>query len=185
METWDEIDLEKVASGIKVLGEMLKEYLMQKWGLKDPIEVLEDCIKHGEWFKGIVLSTTFIEGVGKMVLVSHFKGTISEEKINGIRSVERSIIFLYASKIIDQPTYTKMIEVNEYRNDIVHIEPFTEPYLEPKEAERIIRKAISCLEALFKAWVKEKPEEIIKLPPKPKNSINRVSKGRLTQYSIS
>jgi len=47
-----------------------------------------------------------------------------------------------------------MMEVKEYRNDIVHLEPFTEPKLQPRKAKRIIRKAIACLKALLEKWPK-------------------------------
>lgn len=126
-------------------------------GLRSPIEVLRDCIKQKEWFKGIVLSTAFFEGVGERLLSAHFKETISPDKIENLRSVEKIIILLFASGIIDQPIYTKMIEVNDFRNDIVHLrtlEAPTDPKLQPKKAERIIEKAIACLQDLCKRILK-------------------------------
>jgi len=78
-------------------------------------------------------------------------------------------MFLYASKLIDQPTYSKMMEVKEYRNTLVHLEPFTEPKIQPKEAKDVIRKAITCIEQLLKIPDNEDLEELIKFPPKPES----------------
>jgi len=45
------------------------EILGKKWGIQNPTEVLRECIEKEEWFKGIVLSATFFEGVGAKVLL--------------------------------------------------------------------------------------------------------------------
>lgn len=75
-------------------------------------------------------------------------------------------MFLSASGNIDQVTYSKMMEVKDYRDSIVHLEPYTRLKIQPKEARRMIKKAIECLEPLMERLVETEP--IIKLPPKPK-----------------
>jgi len=122
-------------------------------GIQLPTDVLRDCIKQKEWFKGIVLSTAFFEIVGKRILSGKFKEKIRSKRFERLQSVDRIIMLLFVSGTIDQPTYCKMVEVNSFRNDIVHIETLSEPKLNPKEAEKTINKAISCLELLMKKMV--------------------------------
>ena len=54
---------------IELIKTFLLGYLLKKWGILDPITALEDCLKRKEWFKGVILSTTFFEAIGKRVLV--------------------------------------------------------------------------------------------------------------------
>ena len=161
--------IEKLASSLAPIARAFVEFLMERWGIRDPIEVLKECIEHREWFKGIVLSTAFFEGIGKNVLVNHFEGQIKSERIEHLR-LEHIIMFLYTTKIIDQDTYSRMIKVKVFRNNIVHLDPFTELKLKPKEAEDIIGEAIICLSPLIKILFesKEKENNLIKLPPRPK-----------------
>ena len=160
----------ELVSALAPIVQAFFEFLMKRWGIRDPITVLTECIEQREWFKGIVLSTAFFEGMRRKVLLDHFKGRMCPERIEHLRSLEQIIMFLYASGIIDQSTYSKMIEVNKFRNNLVHLEPFTEPKLQPRAAEKTIEKAISCLCPLIEKWSedKEKESELIEFPPKPK-----------------
>jgi len=147
--------------------------LLRYWEISDPIQVLRKCIKDKKWFEGIVLSTTFFEGVGTGVLKAHFQNRIDAKKFERIRSVEQIIVLLHASGIIKEPTYSKMVEVNKFRNSMVHFELSTpQPQLEPKEAKRIIQKAISCLGILYK---KQTPMRLEFLSPKPNDEEKRNS----------
>lgn len=134
---------------VDVLGSILKlfeDFLK----IELPTTVLRSCVKQKEWFKGIVLSTAFFEVVGKRILVDKFKEKIRPERFEHLQSVDQIITLLFVSKVIDQSIYTKMIKVNSYRNDIVHIGTLLEPKLDSKEAESIINNAIDCLELLIK-----------------------------------
>lgn len=139
---------------------MITETLRKMWEISSPILILKNCIRHEEWFKGVVLSTAFLEGIGVRVLSGHFKGNIAPEKFEHIRSVAQIIVLLYASGIINQSTYSKMIEVNEFRNDLVHIEPYTPQRMKPEKAKKIIKKAITCLKVLLEKWPSPKVKEI-------------------------
>jgi len=153
------------------LVESIVKALMSYWGIRDPTDVLRECIKKREWFKGVVLSTTFFEGIGKRLLIEYFKNKVGSEKFERVRSTEQIIIFLYISEIIDQKTYCKMMEVNKFRNDIVHIEVFAEPRLNPRKARRIIKKAIACLKTLIEKMAKGEEKIIqLKVLPKPKGT---------------
>lgn len=141
---------------------LLKAY----WAISDPVQVLRQCIKDEEWFRGIVLSTAFFEGIGKAILQGHFQDRIASKKFKHIQSVDRIILLLYVSGRIKKPTYSKMVEVNKFRNAVVHF-PLGTPQepLEPEEAKRIIHKAISCLKILIK---KVPPMHLKSKSPNPK-----------------
>lgn len=142
--------------------------LVEKWGIQP--EILGECIKNREWFKGVVLSTAFLEVIGMGLLQSHFSGKIKPERIEHLR-FEQMVMLLYASEIIEQPIYSKMIEVNQFRNDIVHFKTLLPPKLPPKKAEANIKKAVTCLKPLIKEYFKKiMKEEIdrLKLPSKTK-----------------
>ena len=79
-----------------------------------------------------------------------------------MRSIEQIIVFLRASRIIKQPIYCKMMDVNKFRNKLVHFEGTPEK-LDPIEAEKIIRKAIDCLDELIKKIPQHKDDEIINI----------------------
>ena len=146
---------------VSILGQVLLEY----WKIRDPVVILRECIEDREWFKGIVLSTAFLEGIGKTVLEGHFKEQIASERFKNLR-LELIIMFLRGSGIIDQSTYSDMMKVKDFRDNTVHLEPFTEPKLKAKKAERIIGKAIICLQTLIEK-LPASEKEIIELPPKP------------------
>ena len=152
------------------LIESIVKALMSYWGIRDPRDVLRECIKKREWFKGVVLSTTFFEGIGKRLLIEYFKNKVGSDKFERVRSTEQIIIFLYVSEIIDPKTYCKMMEVNKFRNDIVHMEVFAEPRLKPKKARKMIKKAIACLETLIEKLARARIVRLrIKTPQEPTN----------------
>lgn len=126
-----------------VILKVLKLWITQL-KLQAPIQTLREAIEQKQWFSGIVLGTAFFEVWGLELLKEHFKGKISEDKLEDLR-LEEIILLLYSSKIIDQPTYTRIMEVKEVRNRIVH-----NPYelLELDRPETLIKKAIDCLKAL-------------------------------------
>lgn len=151
----------------KILELANKEFsivLEEVWGIQNPTGILEECIEKEEWFKGVVLSATFFEGIGAKVLLLHYKRqmkalnkrTLAEtikadkmiaEKIGDL-SVNSILILLYALGIIEPSTYLKMVKVNKDRNDLVHRQsPFAKP--EGKEARRTIEMAIKCLHKLM------------------------------------
>jgi len=119
-----------------------------------PNEVLRMAIENEQWIAGIVLSTMYFEHFGIEKLKEKFRGRIEPERIENLH-LEAVIMFLLASGIIDENTYSKMLEISKERNKIVHrITGIVD--LEPEEAEKLIKKAIKCLVALGH------------LPPKPK-----------------
>ena len=114
--------------------------------VRAPIKILKNSIKNEEWFKGIILSTVLFEIIGQLQLQNHFEGKIKPQRFERL-GLEQIIMFLFASELIDQPTYTKMMEVRRSRNRLVHRlgEGLT---LDPKQAKATIIKTIKCLKAL-------------------------------------
>ena len=132
-------------SSIKVdIGSVLVELVESLVGA--PIKILRNSIKNEEWFKGIILSTVLLEVIGQLKLRARFEGKIKPQRFERL-GLEQIIMFLFASELIDQSTYTKMMEVRRMRNKLVHRlgEGLT---LDPKEAKATINKAIECLKAL-------------------------------------
>jgi len=121
-----------------------------------PIPMLKEAIKKEKWFSGIVMASAFFELVGLELLKRKFKNKISSEKLENLR-LEQIILVLYGSKIINQPTYTKMMEVKDVRNRIVH-NPHELEKLKEKDARKLIKNAIDCLKAL---GVHEKEPKIV------------------------
>lgn len=74
-------DLNDLTSKLAPFVMEFLEFLKEKWGIRDPVKVLKECIRHREWFKGVVLSTAFFEGIGREVLISHFKDKINSKRI--------------------------------------------------------------------------------------------------------
>lgn len=126
---------------------------------KHPIIILETCIDNKEWFKGIVLSTAFFEGVGRLVLEESLEGKIELRRLK-FCSLDQIILLLFSSGHIDQKTYTQMMEVKKYRNKIVHIELYKHVKIEPDLAEKKISKAIKCIKVLFDAHKRLKESKI-------------------------
>ncbi len=122
----------------------LLELWITRLKLEAPIPTLREAIKQKQWFSGIVMSTAFFEVWGLELLKEKFQGKIADDRLERLR-LEEIILLLYSSKIIDQRTYTKMMEVKEVRNRIVH-----NPYklLELEKPETLISKAVDCLMAL-------------------------------------
>lgn len=58
------------------------------------------------------------------------------------------IILLYGSGLINGNTYSKMMEIKKKRNKLVHDSWTQQIELDPQDAEKLIKKAIECLEIL-------------------------------------
>jgi len=121
--------------------------LLELWSIRlkfeAPIYELREAVEKEQWFSGIVMATAFFEFWGLELLKEKFEGKISRDKFEDLR-LEEIILLLYSSEVINQPIYTKMMEVKKVRNKIVH-----NPYelLELDKPEILIEKAIDCLKA--------------------------------------
>jgi len=116
---------------------------------------LTDFIKKKQWFAGIIVSASFIESIGKMRLHWRFEGKISKDKIDRL-TLDETIMFLHASGVIKQQTYTKMQQVRDARNRVAHkVVDALKIEKKPKEAKKTIEQTIECLGVLLNLPFKE------------------------------
>jgi len=126
---------------VKELGLGVDAILVYK-----PRVYILDALENKDWFKGIVLSATFFEHFGLERLKEHFKGKISPKRLEDL-NLASIITLLFGCNIIDESTYTRMIEVKNKRNDLVH-QPWENVVLSDKDGKTILKKALQCLKAL-------------------------------------
>lgn len=129
-----------------------------------PISLLKDTLEKHDWFKGLIMSTTFLEMFGFLTLQTYYEQKVNREHHKKIGKffhrigLERIITLLYFSGLIKRDTYTKMIEINKARNKLVHhvrrindnefaFEDKIDGNFE-KKAIKQIKSAIKCLEEL-------------------------------------
>jgi len=129
-----------------------------------PLDRLRETIDKKEWFKGLILSTTFFEMCGFIILTSYFelrkKGPehrkIVTEFFKRI-SVSKLLQLLYLCDFIELGTYRKMNAINKERNLWVHRKKHEKngvAYLigvEQKDIKKIMKlisDAINCLKEL-------------------------------------
>ena len=119
---------------------------------RGPIPSLENAIEEKDWFKGLVLSVTWLERFGYLKLKKCFAlKEIKSDKLLERLSLREIALFLYGLEEIDKTTYDRIIKVNKERNKAVH-QKENRAFFRSKEAnkkyEPLIREAISCLRIL-------------------------------------
>ncbi|MEM3705974.1 MAG: hypothetical protein QXX59_08725 [Candidatus Bathyarchaeia archaeon] len=152
-ERRDDIRGDAIPPSLAEIAVFLKQDLkvgVQKFLVKSPREILEDAIRNGEWFKGIVLSTAFFEHFGSIILERHTNGGIRNNKLK--LTLEKILRLLYDFKLVDESVYLKMQEIRKERNKLVH-NPFVD--VDENRSRRLIEDAIGCLEKLGVADVEE------------------------------
>jgi hypothetical protein len=116
--------------------------------IQNPAKALEDKIKRKSWFEGVILAAALLESIGMAKLKTYYK----KRAVDDLQTVDRLncgkiAVYLFGVGLVDQPTYSKMILIDRQREELV--KKIRDQYkLKPEEAEKIIRKAIECLEAL-------------------------------------
>jgi hypothetical protein len=117
-------------------------------------EMLEETIREKNWVVGVILSASALEDISKRELAKMFNDKVKSERIDHL-TFEETIMFLLASKKIDQKTYSKLMGIKETRNDIAHdiimqVTTLLATFLKKEEPdlERTIRNAIECLDVI-------------------------------------
>ena len=136
--------LEKKRKIIKEIARKALEVL-DEWEVS-PIRILREAIQKKEWYRGVVLSTTFLEFYGLGALEARYYRKIKSERLRHM-SLEQIIMFLYASGMITLSTYRDMMGIKRLRNELVH-KAWTEFLINPKEAQSLIEKAIEIIKIL-------------------------------------
>jgi hypothetical protein len=126
-----------------------------------PLGLLKEAIDNRDWFTGLVLSTTFFEMFGLMMLSSYFgRGKKDSEHRNIVADcldrigLMKLIQLLYLCGFVRLGTYRKMKSIVKERNTWIHRVKGGKKYLidaEEKDIEKImnlITDAINCLKEL-------------------------------------
>ena len=129
-----------------------------------PLDLLKETIDNQDWFKGLILSTTFFEMFGLMMLDSYFrqgkKGPEQHKIVADFLArlrLMKLIQLLYLCDFIKLETYRKMKNIVKERNKWIHRAQRGKrdfAYLidvEEEDTEKImnlIADAIDCLKEL-------------------------------------
>lgn len=107
---------------------------------------MEEKIEKKTWFEGLILATALLESISVTKLRVYYQGKLDDlGKIDNL-SFEKIAMFLFGLGIIDQSTYSRMIIVNQQKEELTKNIRF-QYKLKPEEAENIIGKAIECFKA--------------------------------------
>ena len=99
---------------------------MMAWDIH-PLVLLKETIKKRDWFKGLILSTTFFEMFGLMTLNSYFRQEKKGSEQHNIVTdffdrvgLMKLIQLLYLCGFIELGTYRKMKAIVKERNKWIH-----------------------------------------------------------------
>lgn len=114
--------------------------------------VLKEAIQKGNWVEGIVLSKEYLENY----LYYRLRNYLGSKRIRAYPFLKGMPLWKMAwilkeLRVIDDKTYSLIREVNAYRNKMLHEYDLPEQ-IEPKEAKRIIEKAMECFEAIISSY---------------------------------
>lgn len=119
----------------------------------NPIPDIEKSLKEQDYFKAATFLAAILEYYGRLAIIGKLEKEnrkVDEKRIDRF-SLEEVSIFLYGLKIIDQPCYSVLIELNKLRNDLMHIKDVVKFRKRcGKEAEATIRRAMKCIDILVK-----------------------------------
>lgn len=129
-----------------------------------PLGLLKETIENQDWFKGLILSTTYFEMCGLIILHTYFvqekKGSEQHKVVTDFLDrvgVMKITQLLYLCDFIEFETYRKMRDIVKERNNWIHraqrekkdfsylIKPEQQ---DMKKAMNLIADAIDCLKEL-------------------------------------
>jgi len=119
----------------------------------NPIPEIEKSLKEQDYFRAATFLAAILEYYGRLVINKKLETegrNVDEQRIDRF-SLEEVPVFLYGLKVIDQPSYSALIELNKLRNSLLHIKNAAEFRKRcGNEAEATIRKAMKCIDILVK-----------------------------------
>lgn len=109
----------------------------------DPIAELKQCISTNRFFEGLVLATSYYQVLAVDKIIRYLKKKKKSVDVEKIRRMQVSeiLFFLYCHDIISESENTQMIEVNKYRNEVVH---FLIKKIDPVIVTKLIEHSIEC-----------------------------------------
>ena len=84
---------------------------------------IEKALKEQDYFKAATFLAAILEYYGKLAINGKLETEnrkVDEKRIDRFGLVEVSV-FLYGLKVIEQPCYSALVELNRLRNDLMHI----------------------------------------------------------------
>ncbi len=119
----------------------------------NPIPEIEKSLREQDYFRAATFLAAIIEYYGRLAINGKLEmenRNVDEQRIDRFSLAEISV-FLYGLKVIDQPCYSALIELNKLRNSLLHIKDAVEfRKKRGNEAEATIRRAIKCIDVLVK-----------------------------------
>lgn len=116
----------------------------------NPVEELRRFLSDKKYFVGIIMSTAFFEHYGMKKIKNHFDTSgihIGENRIERLPLGE-IIVVLYGLGLVTEQTYSKMFEVKQKRDNLVH--DISAKYeLTQNDGRRTLEKAIQCMDDLM------------------------------------
>jgi hypothetical protein len=128
-----------------------------------PIRILKDSLENHDWFKGLILSATFLEMFGFLSLRIYYEQKIDRKHHKEIGNflnrlgLSRTIKLLYFNGFIKHNTFLKMTKIIKARNKLVHpIQKMGKDFvfaegsdhIPIETVEKMIEDAIGCLKEL-------------------------------------
>jgi len=151
----------KCGKDLKVVGRRIVLSIVESITLSDsvedsliinPIPEIEKSLKDQDYFKATTLFAAVLEYYGKQAILGKLRAenrNVDEERIEKLSLGEVSV-FLYGLKIIDQPCYSALLDLNKLRNNFLHIKDMAEfRRICGSEAETTIRRAMKCVNMLI------------------------------------
>jgi uncharacterized OB-fold protein len=121
--------------------------------ITNSIPEIEKALKEQDYFKATTFLAAILEYYGKQVIIGKLKNEGRSVDSDGIDRFHLSevAIFLYGLKVIDQPCYSALKDLNKLRNSLLHIKDMDEFRMKSgKEAEATIRNAMECIGVLVR-----------------------------------
>ena len=117
-----------------------------------PVDELKASIKSERWFEGIVLATSYYEVFANEKINEYLKskGKNIESKRIEKMNLQHILVFLYSHDIINESDYSQMIELNNYRNYVVHR---LINKIDTKKSKQLIEHGIDC-------WIRLREKKI-------------------------
>jgi uncharacterized OB-fold protein len=119
----------------------------------NPVPEIEKSLKEQDYFRAATFLAAVLEYYGRLAINGKLdaEGRSVDEKRVDRFSLEEVSVFIYGLKLIDQPCYSALIELNKLRNSLLHIKDAAEFRKRcGNEAEATIRKAMKCIDILVK-----------------------------------
>lgn len=152
----------KCGKNLSEVGRRIEVTLVENITLSDSVETsliinpraeIEKSLTEQDYFRAATFLAAILEYYGRLAIDGKLKAedrNVDEQKIDRF-SLQDVAIFLYGMKVIEQPCYSALIELNKLRIDLLHIKDLAEFRKKSgNEAEATIRRAMKCIDILVK-----------------------------------